>query len=72
MYNHENELKEEFAKIEKMNSRERLSYIRDYIKFHDEMVKSGMNYAEEAFSNVVERIMLVTKGCDQNECGSFL
>ena len=67
MYQHENELKEEFAKIDKMNSRERLSYIRDYIKFWH-----SIDITPEEFDHICTRIMLVTKGCDQNECGSFL
>ena len=60
----ENELKEEFTKIEKMNSRERLVYIRDFIRFYNDELARESFLKPDDIQHIFDRIMLVTKGCD--------
>lgn len=59
-----NEQKEEFAKIEKMNSRERLSYIRELLHWHQMMLRDENSISKEVFDDIVQRVDLVTKGTD--------
>lgn len=56
-----NELKEEYDKIDKMSSYERLIYLRNYAKFCKQMLESDTISLKE----LVERILLITKGYDQ-------
>ena len=57
----ENEHKEEFNKIAKMNSREKLVHLREFVKFYIE-VKDYIT--SEDIDHIIERVMLITKGCD--------
>ena len=66
--NMENELQEEFRKIDKMNSHERLVYLREYIQFH---ISTGP-IAADNIEHIFERILLVTKGYEGDGKGSLL
>ena len=56
----ENEFQEEFRKIEKMNSQERLVYLRDMATFY----KTVVRVTGDPLDHILERILLVTKGYD--------
>ena len=64
----ENELQEEFRKIDKMNSREKLVYLKDMAIFYKEIVKA----TGDPLDHILDRILLVTKDCDNEGIGALL
>ena len=65
----DNELKEEFEKIEKMNSHERLCYIRELVSFKMMTDDTTLNRINSEF---YERLLYITKGYEDEGKGALL
>ena len=54
-------LKEEFAKVSKMSSYEKLAYIHNLVKFYKQIEHYSDHGLEETMDELFDRLLLITK-----------